>query len=313
MDWYWLGNLLYLIGSGGYVLCDSLYVSTHLPREVLDLLYVALACLFLIDAVIYWRLWYESTAPSSAFVDCSSASTAEFLNIVGSLGYTVTAVLGMSYFDGDPSVVRLSFILTTCCVIIYVIDSVLYMRAWHEPFRRSFDSQICCCQPCDDAEMWACLLNVLGSLLYLWGSILAVRLANETRSADGQGGQKGFNVLGAGGGGGGLGGGSDDDMLSTLAQALSLLYVNPDHTGMEPPTVKAYTPAEIRVRLRRILLLGNIVFFVDAVLYMVCWHRDKTSSAGPLRQQQQQRLLSVASGSNMEVSSSARYQPVSVH
>lgn len=78
MVWFrspeWWGNSIYLVGSLGYAFLDfmSAYASgnpipSFIGAEVIKVLWVVMATLFLVDAIIYWFAWAQEARRTAVF------------------------------------------------------------------------------------------------------------------------------------------------------------------------------------------------------------------------------------------------------
>lgn len=70
----WWGNALYLVGSFGYAFMDFVSgfasgdpLPSFIAAETVKALWLLMASLFLVDAIIYWLAWYNYAHKEATF------------------------------------------------------------------------------------------------------------------------------------------------------------------------------------------------------------------------------------------------------
>lgn len=97
VDHYFTGNLLYILGSAGYVFENMREGWFDVPPRVDDIFDLFLASLFVVDAILYVLLWRQDEARRR----WTYAWWGEVLNVLPSLGYLAASAL-IYYEDAYP-------------------------------------------------------------------------------------------------------------------------------------------------------------------------------------------------------------------
>jgi hypothetical protein len=174
-----LASLFNILCSVGYVVLNysRAFEDTHVFAT--DLFYFIIAAGFLLDALFYLWTW-QGSFPGPLRVSIWG----EYLNVIGSIGYVITSFLYISESDpNDSTVVAIVLWVEGCMVFIFVIDSILYMMSWIEYHRLESKTWYLHLYPWD-MEMWANLLNVSSSLIYLIGTSVGMYLYYTTGETD---------------------------------------------------------------------------------------------------------------------------------
>ncbi len=125
--WGWL---LYLLGSAGYFVADSLAaLNMNLDESSWDVMYTALAAVFLLDSLVYLVEWLLDTEPPRKL---DSAFWANAVNVAASLFLVASAGLFLVYprDEGYGSLYKERAIvqsaLNLSAVLLYALDALLY-------------------------------------------------------------------------------------------------------------------------------------------------------------------------------------------
>ena len=158
------GNLLYLIASVGYCWANYSrgFIDTH--TSFTSGWYIALALAFVVDALLYLHSWHGAW-PHPGRV----ALWAEYINIIASVGYTVTAC---AYIYETSEAFVLGVIITEAVfVAMFVADAIMYTYAWLSTVPPRVKSRGCTPR---DLDCWGNVLNLAPATLYLFASIVGI-------------------------------------------------------------------------------------------------------------------------------------------
>ena len=188
--------ILNVAGSVGYVLADAFRASLYSKYVFSNVLFIALAVVFVIDALLYLKLWDGAEPPPSR-----SALWGEYLNIAGSVGYLVVAVLTF-HRTQTRSLLNFAMVgLNVVCVCTFVLDAIVYAVVWwksrgsadrseqpREAQPRGIASAMCATVAAvaaliHDVDLWGNALNIFASLLYLGGQVMALTILLEDDTA----------------------------------------------------------------------------------------------------------------------------------
>lgn len=159
-DWCLWGNLAYLVGSAGYVIANYSrgYLDDH--ADFSANMYIAIGVVQVCSALLYLFGWQGSSSP-----DCLSL-LAEYMNVTGALGYLLQAALYQ--YEATPEMQVLVLWWGGAFALLFLIDSLLYLYAWYIASPMKKRNRGCTYR---DLEMWANLLNVLPSIVYVASSL----------------------------------------------------------------------------------------------------------------------------------------------
>ncbi|KAL6063839.1 hypothetical protein QOT17_011334 [Balamuthia mandrillaris] len=260
---YFLGNLLNLIPSFGYLLVDILGIYAVLSEDQSNALYLFLALLFLVDSFFYW--WaFEVSLKGMDYPRGHSISwvgrKAEAWNVVGSLGYVMAAII--PYFRSDFDSWKLIQIIQMVSMFVYVVDSIMYylhaLLMKYSPgngmegdsFYPSVNAEgegaqwrwyyfLNVSKETKDIYFWTHLTNILGSLAYLVATIVGLALYYDLK-------QDCENMLP-----------DKEDCIDSLED---LIYSD---------DIKS---------IRLVASWGDVLFFLSAFLLMVGWYHEWADS-----------------------------------
>jgi hypothetical protein len=165
--WGYWANIVYIIGMIGYLTIDTIsYAYISLNNTISSIIYIFLAIIFIIDAVLYTIDWHmyavklrkNQTEPiqyRSEFVACI------FQNF-GSFFYLIGALLNFDRIRLIKKILFFNFI----GIISFLIESFFTLFGWIIIYRRKSSNA-------KNTYIWAHILNITASLIYLCSIILA--------------------------------------------------------------------------------------------------------------------------------------------
>lgn len=252
LDYAFWAAALNVGGMAGYVAADFLrgYLSDH--SAAANALFLGLACVFLADSLLYRLSWRGADPPPSA-----AALLGERLNIFGSAGYVVTAILvyvGWGF---------LAVAINVGLILVFLADAIVYSFAWYDA--------IAVAQGCAPLALGAvCAAPAQPAAPLVRDATAAV----PSGSAPGESGctttppvprptlwslacnadlyGNAFNVLAAA------------IYLAGACAGCALLFAS---------TTWADASYSLSVT-SRVNLAGDVVWLVDALFYAASWHRD---------------------------------------
>jgi hypothetical protein len=161
--WYSAGNILYALGSLGYL---AINLANLINRQTVEsqatyIVLIILAIVFIIDALLYTADWYEQRAIKERreLIGC-------ILNIIGSVLYLIGATVFVNQqsstnnFNNTTNIP--AFVFNIAGMLAYLGESILDFFA---P-RVSKTTSKC------SVEFFAHLLNLLGNISYLCAHII---------------------------------------------------------------------------------------------------------------------------------------------
>jgi hypothetical protein len=160
-------NLIYILGSIGYVIADlvSGYITNDITTSEWNRFYLFLAIVFVLDAVLYWVSWYQT---SDRTVD--DWFSAECWNVIASIVFVVSARAAMvttNTFFAALSLRTSIASLNLSAMIIFLFDSLYYMQSWWSGVPKPTPRGTW-----RTSECMAELTNVVASALYALSSII---------------------------------------------------------------------------------------------------------------------------------------------
>ncbi|UJR26196.1 hypothetical protein I4U23_007539 [Adineta vaga] len=209
--WYSAANILYAIGSLGYLIVNivNLIDRTTVESSATYIILILLAILFVIDALLYTADWIEQRATKKRreLVGC-------LLNIIGSVLYFIGATVFKNKKISSNDFTNLTdvpaFVLNIVGMLAFLGESIL---SFFTP-RVTKKSSKC------SIEFFAHLLNLLGNITYLCAHII-------------------------------------QPVISVLA-SFTTQYLNK-------------ITDTIFIIIRPIQIGGDIIYVIDAILYMIVW------------------------------------------
>ncbi|KAL6075445.1 hypothetical protein QOT17_003481 [Balamuthia mandrillaris] len=274
---YFLGNLFNVIPSLGYLLVDILGVYAALDEDESSALYLTLALLFLVDSLFYW--WaFELSLPEQDYPRLHPISwvgrSAEALNVVGSIGYVVAAVI--PYQSTGLDAWQRIQVYQLISMVVFVVDSLLYylhallmkycpgngqegetfypksrsrllVRRWRWYYALNLSKETA------DIYFWTNLTNILGSFAYLAATIVGLDIYFDLKGACG---------------------GHDPADAQKCYHTLQELYGS----------------AEVK-SIRLVASHGDVLFFVSAFLLMLAWYHEWAESDLTPPEEEEEDLL----------------------
>eukprot|EP00808_Paulinella_micropora_P030092 g27911.t1 len=165
---FW-ASLINIFASTGYVVADILSAtSLDISTESSITLFITLAVLFLIDALLYMAAWYQTSDRSLDFW-----AYGEVFNIIGSAIFVVSACIPAELLTYNPTYSQMIFarsilaLTNVLGMVTFSFDSLFYMTAWFHGTDKSESVYT----KLKTADTWAEILNVFPSLLYLFATI----------------------------------------------------------------------------------------------------------------------------------------------
>lgn len=172
-SWAYLAWALYLCGSIGYAVADGLSV---LGVRVSYNLYLFLAVLFLLDAIIYFIVWYLGSSKGRRVLGIDA--WAELVNIWASVFLVMAAIMDVLPVPPlrTPLQAHSMALITSgvyfCSTATYCLDAFMFNSAWHS--WRVEDPGAVVTPWYKDASLWAELFNTIPSLGYCATGILSL-------------------------------------------------------------------------------------------------------------------------------------------
>lgn len=163
---FWAATLN-VVGMCGYVVADGLrgFLAEH--SAATDALYLFLALLFLLDALLYKLSW-------GGYVPAYAARVGDFGNILGSAGYVVTALL--TYLDSYFFLSALAIFINGGLAWVFFLDALAYAWAYYDALAieagspplswgdlRRLAGRFCCCCCAADEEHCAAASPTAGA------------------------------------------------------------------------------------------------------------------------------------------------------
>jgi hypothetical protein len=135
--WSYWGNVLYILGMFGYLTIDTItYLFTSFNNKLSCYIYVFLALIFVIDAVLYTIDWYMYAVKLRDNEDEPIEHRTEFVACIfqhlGSYFYLIGALLNFNRAQFIEKVLLLNFI----GIIAFLIEAGLTFLGWRILFRR---------------------------------------------------------------------------------------------------------------------------------------------------------------------------------
>ncbi|CAF1280107.1 unnamed protein product [Didymodactylos carnosus] len=261
------GNILYILGSVGYLIIDIVGIvnTTSVDTTIVFAIYVGLAGLFVVDAILYLLDWYYNNVfrrkdKTSRHIIQLLASIA---SLVGSIVYLAGAITkpktaftstsaNTLYSTSDLALSNLTaFILNVGGMALFLVEALLQLLNWGKYFKSSdaekkvsekkiSEKKSCCCGcNCKSIELWAIILNILASIIYL---------------------------------------------IAHVAQPVVIVI-----SGYTSLTVSQIANIAFTV-IRPIQVVGDACYLADAILYTVVWLRDKLNKKNQVNIEPEQNV-----------------------
>ena len=129
--WAYWANIIYLIGMLGYCTLDTMnYVLLTFDRTVSNAVYLFLASLFVVDAVLYSIDWFVYAVKLRAHPDEPIKYRCEFVACIfqnlGSCLYLIAAILAFDSGRWAERILAINFL----GVVAFLIESLLTFAGW---------------------------------------------------------------------------------------------------------------------------------------------------------------------------------------
>ena len=266
-------NALNLLFSVLYALLDFFRGWDEANAALVSAGLMVLGWGYLADAALYLMSWFAGPSAAGAWPR-GAALWAELLNVLGSLLYAVTSVLYLWELTSarDADVV---FGVEALCTLLFLLDAVLYFVAWYgAPAAPSAG------RGCDwrDLDLWGNLLNVAAALIYVVANANGLLLHFSSRGALVE--AEGPVVAAAATAKLGspslelriplahLGNYSAPDFAPAGASAALL------SSGALDDEWTPARPSAVLREMARVYVWGDLVWAVDAAVYLAAWLRD---------------------------------------
>eukprot|EP00698_Gefionella_okellyi_P004672 TRINITY_DN14276_c0_g1_i1.p1 TRINITY_DN14276_c0_g1~~TRINITY_DN14276_c0_g1_i1.p1 ORF type:complete len:254 (-),score=52.21 TRINITY_DN14276_c0_g1_i1:51-812(-) len=172
IDWYLWGNFFYVVGMIGYVAADFVGAFVRMTGREAFLLYLFLAAVFVLDGLLYTMDWYSKAVrerqENANHMMWDSEFVASMMNILGALGFLLASV----FYIQTSEYARIERVSNLVAMVAYVLESLFSLRAWYRTVGSEANRG---CVP-EDVFMWANLLNVLPSGIYLAAQVTGLVL-----------------------------------------------------------------------------------------------------------------------------------------
>jgi len=164
--WGYWANIVYIIGMIGYLIIDTInYMYISLNNTISLIIYIFLAIIFVIDAVLYTIDWYICTVKLRKNQNESRQYQFEFFACIfqniGSHFYLIGALLNIDKIRWREKIFLFNFL----GIISFLIDSIFTLFGWIIVYRKNSSN--------NSKIIWAHILNIIANLIYLSSIILA--------------------------------------------------------------------------------------------------------------------------------------------
>ncbi|UJR15824.1 hypothetical protein I4U23_002753 [Adineta vaga] len=175
--WNYWATVIYILGMFGYLVVDTVkYLFITFDDDLSRCIYVFLAILFVIDAILYTMDWYmyavKLREDENEPIHYRAELVACIFQNLGSFLYLIAASLAFHQIKYIKTVLLLNFF----GILALLTESIFTFLGWRISLRRqqSLDSKRGCVS--QDVCMWAHLLNIIAGFIYLCATSLAYRL-----------------------------------------------------------------------------------------------------------------------------------------
>lgn len=250
-------------------------IPSFIDAETVKILWLVMAALFLVDAVIYWLAWYNYARKEANFksepIFFEARAFGEIYNVVSSVGWVVVAALAYSISSESSRADKISYwvkyAVATLFSSVLMFESTLHwLSGWRTErnqdlkLRQRWKAQ----GPCSfvaELGFWAEFLDCLGSVLYMIGSF--VLIFNF------------FSLIST------LPIGSlASQVLSPIAPELSSPMFEgspyPNETDISPQSMETEFDASFTstdALACKLFFFGDLTYALDAILYIILWYR----------------------------------------
>lgn len=166
--WGYWANIVYIIGMIGYLTIDIIsYTYISLQNTISYIIYIFLAIIFVIDAVLYTIDWYISAIKLRTKLNepkqyRSDLFACIFQNL-GSYFYLISALLNFNKI----LMIKKTFLFNFLGIISFLIESILTLFGWFIFSQRNSSNNL------KNTSFWAHILNIIANFIYLCSIILA--------------------------------------------------------------------------------------------------------------------------------------------
>ena len=172
--WGWL---LYLLGSAGYFAIDSMAaLNVNLEESTWDIVYTALAAVFLIDALVYGVEWLLDSSGAPRRLD--TGFWANVVNVVASLFLVISAGLFLVYPRSDGNFFKERAIvqsaLNLSAVLLYALDALLYGSEYYNARLELSRAERSDRPVLREPHFYSEVLNIVSSLGYLCTGVVQI-------------------------------------------------------------------------------------------------------------------------------------------
>ncbi|UJR30762.1 hypothetical protein I4U23_018282 [Adineta vaga] len=172
--WGYWANLVYIIGMIGYLTIDTIsYNYTSLNNTFSFIIYLSLAILFVIDALLYTIDWYIYAVKLRKSTNESIQYRSEFFACIfqnlGSYFYLIGAILSFDKLRWINKILLFNLI----GIFSFLIESIFTLLGWLIIFRRNSQSHPKKSCTIQNVYIWAHTFNIIGNFVYLCAIILA--------------------------------------------------------------------------------------------------------------------------------------------
>ncbi|CAF1067005.1 unnamed protein product [Adineta ricciae] len=174
--WNYWANVIYILGMFGYLTIDSAnYLFAGFQNDLSIFIYVFLAILFALSAILYAIDWYvyavKLREDENEPIHYRAELIACMFQNVGCYLYLLGATLAFHQVKYMKTILLLNFF----AILAFLTESSLIFLGWRMALRRQGTSNPkrgCVAQ---DVCMWAHLLYFIGNVIYLCSTSLAYR------------------------------------------------------------------------------------------------------------------------------------------
>ncbi|CAF1269851.1 unnamed protein product [Didymodactylos carnosus] len=185
MFFYTCANVVYIVGMIGYLIIDIVGIvnSKTIESTPFYIVYVLLAIMFVIDAILYTLNWYVNAIHlrknRSDPINNKIELVACLFNLIGSIIYLLGAITTTQTNNANASTTTItttvstptfsnipSFVLNIIGMLSLTVESILTIVNWKKNFKPNNKLFL------KNVEFWAHLLNLIGNLVYLIAHIV---------------------------------------------------------------------------------------------------------------------------------------------